>query len=655
MGFGARRGLKVTSPDGEGLKVTGEVVNNDGAKVADITTGDRGMGKFKLHPEKGKTYKAILHFGQETIEKPIPAAKDSGFVLTASALGEKYIAVKVEGTAEEGAKKGFLVGHVRGAVFITQAANATVLEALIAKEDVPEGIVTLTWFDEEGRPQCERLVFNERPDLEVALEVNGLQDTYGKRELVSFNIQPELGEEPNMIMSVAITDKAKIHHDADGNNIKSYLLLDSDLRGEIAHPGHYFDEGNSHRLEDLDNLLLTQGWRRFTWKEVIEATQDAPIFPLEASGFSLKGIATDFYNTQKALVKGKITLTATDRKGGIFLAESMTDSIGSFAFDSLDFYDSTNLIFQTPRELKDNKNLKKKVESGEVNASSKIILQPYVSPEVGYVFEPKDLGGESMKAFLEEMKKIREVELAFGGEDVVVLKEIKVESGRLMEYKRFEPAGKIYSHADIRLDVDSMSQTGQYNSVFNLFNGIPGLRVIELTTPNSAQTVYEVQIRSKTSLTGPIFPLYLINGAPADVELVKALPVSRIDFIDILTGAGAAIYGSRGAGGVVAIYLKDEKSLSANYEAKGVASFVHSGYYQSREFYSPDYSRKADAHSRPDFRPTLFWRAGLTTSELEPASVGFYTSDVASEFEVWIEGITLDGRPFVKIETFKVN
>ncbi|MEQ9099851.1 MAG: hypothetical protein RIF36_17745 [Imperialibacter sp.] len=38
---------------------------------------------------------------------------------------------------------------------------------------------------------------------------------------------------------------------------------------------------------------------------------------------------------------------------------------------------------------------------------------------------------------------------------------------------------------------------------------------------------------------------------------------------------GAAIYGSRASGGVVAGYFKDGKSLSANYEAKGVASFIH--------------------------------------------------------------------------------
>ena len=142
---------------------------------------------------------------------------------------------------------------------------------------------------------------------------------------------------------------------------------------------------------------------------------------------------------------------------------------------------------------------------------------------------------------------------------------------------------------------------------------------------------------------------------PSEIEVVKGIPVSRIDFIDVLTGTGATMYGSRGYGGIVAIYLKDERTIESSLESKGVASFVHSGYYQAREFYTPDYSAKSNSHARPDIRPTLYWKAGLQASELEPANVSFYTSDVASEFEIRIAGITRDGRPFVKREEFKVK
>ena len=44
--------------------------------------------------------------------------------------------------------------------------------------------------------------------------------------------------------------------------------MESDIRGKVYHPAYYFDSNNPKRLDHLDNLLLTQGWRDFLWKTV---------------------------------------------------------------------------------------------------------------------------------------------------------------------------------------------------------------------------------------------------------------------------------------------------------------------------------------------------------------------------------------------------
>jgi hypothetical protein len=48
--------------------------------------------------------------------------------------------------------------------------------------------------------------------------------------------------------------------------ISSWFLLESDVHGPVEEPSYYFDLSNPNRLENLDRLLCTQGWRDFKWE-----------------------------------------------------------------------------------------------------------------------------------------------------------------------------------------------------------------------------------------------------------------------------------------------------------------------------------------------------------------------------------------------------
>lgn len=69
-----------------------------------------------------------------------------------------------------------------------------------------------------------------------------------------------------------------------------------------------------------------------------------------------------------------------------------------------------------------------------------------------------------------------------------------------------------------------------------------------------------IRIRGASSFTGDTEPLYVIDGTPihaAPASALAALDPNQIARIDILKDAGAAaIYGSRGANGVVVITTK---------------------------------------------------------------------------------------------------
>jgi TonB-dependent SusC/RagA subfamily outer membrane receptor len=69
---------------------------------------------------------------------------------------------------------------------------------------------------------------------------------------------------------------------------------------------------------------------------------------------------------------------------------------------------------------------------------------------------------------------------------------------------------------------------------------------------------YKVQIRGANSITGNNKPLYVVNGVPMTEGSISNIDESTIKSVDILKDANAtALYGTRGANGVVVITLKD--------------------------------------------------------------------------------------------------
>jgi TonB-dependent SusC/RagA subfamily outer membrane receptor len=92
----------------------------------------------------------------------------------------------------------------------------------------------------------------------------------------------------------------------------------------------------------------------------------------------------------------------------------------------------------------------------------------------------------------------------------------------------------------------------EITSIEDLLQGLAGVTVRRLATGGIS-----LRIRGSSSLSGGGEPLYVINGVPINAPPGQALMgvnPRHITRIDVLKDAGAtAIYGSRGANGVVLI------------------------------------------------------------------------------------------------------
>ncbi len=82
-----------------------------------------------------------------------------------------------------------------------------------------------------------------------------------------------------------------------------------------------------------------------------------------------------------------------------------------------------------------------------------------------------------------------------------------------------------------------------------------------------------IRIRGITSLTGGSDPLVVIDGVQGTLEFLNQLPPSEIENIDILKDASAtAIYGSRGAAGVVLVTTKKSEAGKTQIEVSSTVS-----------------------------------------------------------------------------------
>jgi maltooligosyltrehalose synthase len=66
----------------------------------------------------------------------------------------------------------------------------------------------------------------------------------------------------------------------------SNILLTSDLKGYVEKPNYYFAKENDDVNKALDNLMLTQGYRRFSWKEIAKTVSEKPAFDVEGLGLT---------------------------------------------------------------------------------------------------------------------------------------------------------------------------------------------------------------------------------------------------------------------------------------------------------------------------------------------------------------------------------
>ena len=594
--------FKAINQLGKGVEIKGDIVDDQGNRVTSFASHFKGIGRFTLTPVKERKYFAVVNQGDLQLRVALSRPVETGVVMhgeNAPGIIRVSLQSNKPVSSDRTANEIILVGQIGGRIYyhdILTPEKGTA-QTTIRKFLFPSGIMQLTAFSGRGVPLAERLFFVNRQDhMRIRFSASDSTTDEGTKLVFSIRTTDKSNIPLFTNLSLSFTRENSPQSAVNKENMISSLLLTSDLKGFIEDPDDYFSDNSPFLREALDNLMLTNGWRRFNWSEIL-AGKFPEIKYHEERGITVYGqITREFFNIP--LKNCKVQMSILNYYNDVYT--QLSSDKGYFMFDSLVYYDTLNV----------------KIEAWRPSGRRNLII---VLPEEK-VNEVNGFQGDySLITESERDNKLYRLEKAIESKETFAK-----EQAQLKEESKDQPHG-LYNEPDFVLRSKDIPKGSP--DILEVIKGrIAGLNVYG----------DQILIRGPSSIMGSNQPLFLIDGMPThDVEAIKSIPVEDIDRVEVLKGPSAAIYGMQGANGVVAVYTK-----RGHYVRRGVIEFDMLGYCKPREFYQPKYLPK----NEPQTNYTVYWQPVIVTNSDGKASVIIDKPQTKGDYRVTIEGISYEGH-----------
>ena len=404
-------------------------------------------------------------------------------------------------------------------------------------------------------------------------------------------------------------------------------MLNSELKGEIEHPGYYIYSNDPQRKQVLDLLMMTQGWRQYILNDTLKIRDNQKQF-LPESGIRFSGTVRRL-STEGKPVKATVTLIYSNKEEQVY-NETETDEQGHFAFDHIDLMDSTLIVIQA-KTFKNRKLDKNELLTPNPNfyivMDSIPALQEPIKKTNSLIFN-ENLNEQKTK---DTEFTLQQGDILIGNVDVTA-KKIDPKAEKRTMY--FEPSN--------HLDFKEIRKYGGPRNILEAIEGqFPGVKIdgdnISIGGDNRVQKDPDA-----------IYPLFLLDGLPISKIAILAFPIERVDFIDVLKRSKTIIYGSAGSHGVIAVYTLNASDIlknSVDKEHKSILKFYHPGYSKARKFYEPLYTSQKSLKEAFDYGSTVYWNPNLILDENKTFKISFSSTDLPAYYKVDLQGITTDGIP----------
>lgn len=622
--------FKAVADNGLGIPVKGLIKDAQQNVVATFDSNTRGIGSFKINTKSEQQYTALITVNGAEIKYKLPKVDQEGIALQVknNYASDSLTIILQTNIPTKNLK---VIGQSRGKIYFATPnikVNST-KTFKVAKSVLPTGVCQIIALNENDSPINQRSLFINHHD-ELNIETISPKTSYTNRDSIPVRIKVtnESKQGISSSLSVAVTDDNQVLKDSlNDNNILSYILLSSDLKGNIEQPAYYFTNYKEEKHRDLDNLLLTQAWVNYKWEI------KNPTFKAE-NEYTISGHVGNFTN---APAKGvKVTLLGKNQP--FMIIDTVTNASGDYAFDKLPSLSNARLLLQA-KNLKDKK--------GSLSIEVNEFTTPPVSIKKNLYYENKieDNLAKQMVAANNQVYK----------GDGTLLNEVLITAKKTVKNSKNlngpGQADQVINEEDLKTMAKTTLLEVLYNNVkgFNdMFDNKTQMRYFAINQHRTYFIIDGVNIdlffNSSTTSTEEYsrFAKLILDQFTADningIEvmaftsksskyrfeyLMESIDNRPLNFIEITTKSGQGPY--------------IKKPLN-QYLIRPV------NYGFNKYFYSPKYTAvsKNDMELK-DFRSTIYWNPNIVTNDSGEADFHFYSSDSKGTYTVIIEGTDMNG------------
>lgn len=678
MGKPNRVAFKVTDDSGFGINAQGKLDNSG----LTFKTLHNGMGVFTFTPSESKNSVTIT-VADQSRTFTLPQAESTGCTMSLVRSDADNIKITVDATPGFYGSTLGLTLTCRGELvdFRTIDIKAGPSEITIPTTGVPEGVCRVYLFDHDGNKFASRSFYHHSmiataPSLDVSTD----KPDYGPFEKVqlSFNLTDGNGNPFRDRFCLSVRD-TRGQSNAFVDDLRTSMLLSSDLKGLIENPSWYFDSDSPERDDALDLLCMVQGWERYDWdimtgqKKFIEKHRMEEKLTLNGWVLNSSGKKTlDGIEVTASLIPQDKTLTE--------IFSYTTDSSGYFGFDfGPAFYDKARFSITA--------HARKRL----IAPNARIVFDRSLRPAIR-AYQPQELVFYSNQVINQKAGKRKMVQESDGLPSVVnvekgfVLPDVDINEDRIyIDYFTFK-AYDVVNDVELELDKGEFSTDllgyliekgyeiadtcyGDFNADSVIVNGFKAFFYIHNSKryydrgvsdyPFSidAQDIKSIIVYDRPMFFSeimqvcPLFNDYMNKGMQTtlgqsneytsmilDDQLVKKDPYDPTEkpkFIDrrkIL----------------IDVLLKDDYEMKKRSELFSLDKRITTvdGYSRPYSFYSPEYP-DGPIPGDVDYRRTLYWNPNVVTDANGLAQVEFYNSSITKHFNVSAAGITASGMPYI--------
>ena len=623
-------GIKMLDENGNaGANMVGIIRNHIGEEIVRFRTNRLGFAKVIMTPSASERYWATVSNpnGKEW-RVPLPAIDSLGLVLSTRNISEDRILVLVGTNAETkreiGSKPYSILIHRDGllkSLDVVFKENQLYASHILDKRELHPGMNILTLIDNRGVPIAERLFFNDKQIKTLSLDANVQKVDKDSMEVVLTGFE----KRTTSFASISVLPVGTKAYNFNSNILSSFLLKPY-VRGYIEEADQYFMDFSKRAMEDLDMLLLTQGWSKYDWDNIFNE-------PPQKKIQYRAGI--DVFGSINSKVPKSTDLLVYAGNQSEPTVIPLSEQSEAFSLD--------NYFVEQGEEMR----LTLLNKRGELSMPN-LFLRLDTGQSTDRIYELEPFRGIENDVLVDGLGEVELQNFVLPEQNTISLEEVVVSENRAI--KRITTP--FVSEGNLKVVTEETE--GLYPRLLDIIRS-SGFNVWEV--PNAGYD--RIRITTKRvlsfSLVQPSPILYIDDVRYPDFDILLDFPTTRVKsyYID-RTGAMEA----GGAGGVIRVYTRKEGDVGAGHSDKFTPDerfFTHrvsNGFMPAKQYYTPKYNNLSSESFRYFGSIGWFPNPAINKNGMCTLKIPDYGYD---EIVLFVEGMDEEGRLTSSVERVSVS